>query len=208
MNIDVKQNDKGYWFYSFGIEKGTAPQTLLAVVTDESATVLIDIISKNSENVKTDKDNSYIPQMNIGEDIDSEYMTAVENGVKNMYTGDKTAKIQVGMSDSERTEILKNKSLTVVHYQGQADEVIKDNKVSLESKKISIVQKALKKVADSFGNYGDYNVKDFDVEVSYSNNSVKESAAKVTDKKVLAKLFPIHFNYNTLLITIPNFMFF
>ena len=30
------------------------------------------------------------------------------NGVKNMYTGDKTAKIQVGMSDSERTEILKN----------------------------------------------------------------------------------------------------
>jgi len=38
MNIDVKQNEKGYWFYSFGIEKGAAPQTLHAVVTDKSAT--------------------------------------------------------------------------------------------------------------------------------------------------------------------------
>ena len=38
MNIDIKQNDSGIWFYSFAIEKGAAPPTLLAAVTDESAT--------------------------------------------------------------------------------------------------------------------------------------------------------------------------
>lgn len=52
MNIDVKEKADGHYFYSFGIEKGTAPQTLLAVVTDESATVPIDIISNESETVK------------------------------------------------------------------------------------------------------------------------------------------------------------
>lgn len=44
MNIDVKQKENGNWFYSFAIEKGVAPQTLLAVVTDESATTPIDSI--------------------------------------------------------------------------------------------------------------------------------------------------------------------
>ncbi len=35
MNIDVKEKDSGHYFYSFAIEKGTAPQTLLAAVSDE-----------------------------------------------------------------------------------------------------------------------------------------------------------------------------
>lgn len=53
MNIDVKETNEGNWFYSFAIEKGTAPQTLLAVVTDEtSATVPINSISNTDENVK------------------------------------------------------------------------------------------------------------------------------------------------------------
>ena len=53
MNIDVKKTNDGNWFYSFAIEKGTAPQTLLAVVTDEtSATVPTNSISNTDENVK------------------------------------------------------------------------------------------------------------------------------------------------------------
>ena len=52
MNIDVKQNDEGHWFYSFAIEKGTAPRTLLAVVTDEaSATVPTDIVHETKGKV-------------------------------------------------------------------------------------------------------------------------------------------------------------
>lgn len=53
MNIDVKKTNDGNWFYSFAIEKGTAPQTLLAVVTDETtATVPTNSISNTDENVK------------------------------------------------------------------------------------------------------------------------------------------------------------
>ena len=39
MNIDVKRNGDGDWFYSFSIEKGSVPQALLAAGTDESATL-------------------------------------------------------------------------------------------------------------------------------------------------------------------------
>lgn len=42
MNIDVKENPSGNFFYSFSIEKGTAPQTLLAVVADEESTTVPD----------------------------------------------------------------------------------------------------------------------------------------------------------------------
>ena len=50
MNIDVKEKPSGNFFYSFAIEKGTAPQTLLAVVADkESTTVPIISISDSSE---------------------------------------------------------------------------------------------------------------------------------------------------------------
>lgn len=51
MNIDVKQAKSGFWFYSFAIEKGTAPQTLLAEVTDKSATVPTNSIDDSDENV-------------------------------------------------------------------------------------------------------------------------------------------------------------
>ena len=49
LNIDVKQNSNGNWFYSFAIEKGSAPQTLLAVVTENSATLPTNNISNTNE---------------------------------------------------------------------------------------------------------------------------------------------------------------
>lgn len=51
MNIDVKRNGEGDWFYSFAIEKGSAPQTLLAAVTDDSATLPSTRIAAETENV-------------------------------------------------------------------------------------------------------------------------------------------------------------
>ncbi len=57
MNIDVKQNSDGNWFYSFGLEKGSAPQTLLAAVTEKSATLPSNIISNFDEDVNTEKSN-------------------------------------------------------------------------------------------------------------------------------------------------------
>ncbi len=52
MNIDVKERKDGDWFYSFAIEKGVAPQTLLAVVTEDSATTPIGSIPDPEQNVK------------------------------------------------------------------------------------------------------------------------------------------------------------
>jgi len=51
MNIDVKKNADGEWFYSFAIEKGSAPQTLLAAVTENSATLPTDRIDDSTPNV-------------------------------------------------------------------------------------------------------------------------------------------------------------
>ncbi|MBR2388119.1 MAG: hypothetical protein IKB02_09935 [Clostridia bacterium] len=49
MNIDVKQNDSGHWFYSFAIEKGSCPADVLSVVTDKSATTSTNSISQTPE---------------------------------------------------------------------------------------------------------------------------------------------------------------
>ena len=54
MNIDVKRNAEGDWFYSFAIEKGSVPQTLLAAVTEESATLPKDIIQNPDDVVKNE----------------------------------------------------------------------------------------------------------------------------------------------------------
>ena len=56
MNINVKETNDGEWFYSFAIEKGIAPQTLLAAVTDNSATIPNNSISNSDENVKNSLD--------------------------------------------------------------------------------------------------------------------------------------------------------
>ena len=58
MNIDVKQNDSGHWFYSFAIEKGSRPADVLSVVTDKSATTSAISITKNAEKINPSDENS------------------------------------------------------------------------------------------------------------------------------------------------------
>ena len=48
LSIDIKENADGNYFYFFAIEKGTAPQTLLAVVTNNAATAPINSIPQNT----------------------------------------------------------------------------------------------------------------------------------------------------------------
>lgn len=83
MNIDVKQNDNGNWFYSFAIEKGTAPRTLLAGVTEDSATVPNNIILKTEEKSNTFEKNSSKKSSDINErrsTTDRSYLDEVERG--------------------------------------------------------------------------------------------------------------------------------
>ena len=58
MNIDVKQNDSGNWFYSFAIEKGSRPADVLSVVTDESATTSTNIIPDTEQKSNTFSEKS------------------------------------------------------------------------------------------------------------------------------------------------------
>ena len=74
MNIDVKEKTDGDWFYSFAIEKGTAPQTLLAAVTDKSATVPTDIIPDYSEKGNTSDEKR------LDQSRDDDYLSAVNRG--------------------------------------------------------------------------------------------------------------------------------
>lgn len=72
MNIDVKENLDGHWFYSFAIEKGVAPQTLLAVVTGKPATTPTISIPENSEKINTFDKKSGNERKYLSKTIDSE----------------------------------------------------------------------------------------------------------------------------------------
>ena len=72
MNIDVKRNAEGDWFYSFAIEKGSVPQALLAAVTEDSATLPDNNIPYMGNVVKTqfslsESDNAYLDAVNRGD---------------------------------------------------------------------------------------------------------------------------------------------
>ena len=74
MNIDVKQNDEGHWFYSFAIEKGSRPADVLSVVTDESATTSDTIIPKTSTkiNPSDEKSSEKVKKDSTGHDLSQE----------------------------------------------------------------------------------------------------------------------------------------
>ncbi len=59
LNIDVKQNDSGYWFYSFAIEKGSCPADVLSAVTDKSATTSTISITETTEKVNPSDEKNF-----------------------------------------------------------------------------------------------------------------------------------------------------
>lgn len=103
-------------------------------------------------------------------------------------------KITVGMTDSERTDILKTKSIVAEVYNGQADDVIEKEKHNLESNKLSLIQKALLQIGTQFGVDTDYDIKDVELKVNYSKRNLQESIDKALDATQMAKLMPIFKN--------------
>ncbi len=108
MNIDVKQNDSGNWFYSFAIEKGSRPADVLSVVTDESATTSTNSITKNSENVNSNSKKDFaIPEnfegeitKSIREDILNGREDLAESKKKNVETPKKKSTAQRAKSNA------------------------------------------------------------------------------------------------------------
>ena len=100
-------------------------------------------------------------------------------------------KITMSMTDSERTEILKNKVITASVYEGQADQTIKNSKKDLESHRDTLIKSALLKIGQEFNVFTDYNIADVDVDIRLSKGNLKESISKKIDPVQIAKLLPI-----------------
>jgi hypothetical protein len=101
-------------------------------------------------------------------------------------------RITLGMSDSERANILKEKSITAPVYTGQADTIIIENKKSLESQQIGLVKSAIVTIGKEFGVIGQQiNIKDVGVVITMSKSNLKESVSKDVTPIQMAKLLPV-----------------
>ncbi len=100
-------------------------------------------------------------------------------------------KITMSMTDSERTEILKDKVITAEVYEGQADNSIVREREYLESEQLGMIKAALKRIADEFGAYADYKIEDVEVEITFSQSNLEESVSKKITPTAVAKLMPV-----------------
>ena len=110
-------------------------------------------------------------------------------------------KITVGMTDSERTDILKTKSIVAEVYEGQADKEIDERKAKLESNVASLIKTALVEIGEQFGVFTNYSIKDVELEIKFSRENLRESISKKDDARrgtsqklsatEMAKLIPI-----------------
>ncbi len=103
------------------------------------------------------------------------------------YSNSEDKKITVGMSDSERAEILRNKFIAETVYNGEAEKEIGDG-ADLESGKVQLVKTAFKKISEVF-TPGTAQNNDMEISILYGKGVYKESASKkLTDPKQIAIL--------------------
>jgi len=121
-------------------------------------------------------------------DAGAEKNTTGDGGVK--YQARRSTRITMHMTDSERTEILKDKVITAEVYAGQADNSIGTERQNLTSYRDSLVKAALVKIGEEFGVFTDYNIADVNVDIRLSRSNLKESISKNIDPIAIAKLLP------------------
>ena len=131
----------------------------------------------------------FVKQFSL-EETDTEYMPAVEKG-DTAALDKENKKITVGMTDTERTEILKNKTLTVPIYEGQADAQIQQNQADLNSEEIKLVKNAIVKIGEEFNVLKKYDISDVSTEIYLSKGNLRESVTKKANATQIAKLMPI-----------------
>ncbi len=132
--------------------------------------------------------------MQVSEDPDNESAdpdnkkSASGNGAESRYS----RKITAEMSDSERAEILKDKVLVAPIYEGQADALISENEIKLESQKIDFAREAILDIAEKLEIIGQrIDVKDVELQIKLSKSNIRESIVKDATPKQIAKLLPI-----------------
>ena len=127
-------------------------------------------------------------------DVDYGMSKAAKEKVEARYKkqAKSNSRITFGMSDTERSEILKEKTIAAPFYQGQADALIEKNKESLESQQLGLVKAAIATIGEEFGIIGEkINVTDVDVVITLSKSNLKESVSKDVTPIQLAKLLPV-----------------
>lgn len=116
MNIDVKRNANGDYFYSFGLEKGTAPRTLLAAVNDSKSPT---VPSTNSIRENGEKYNSNFNQNNKWT---FERIAQLDNAVKK-------SRVNLIIEDIPQAEVEGNKVRQGAYYRN-ANTIVIDPRVS------------------------------------------------------------------------------
>ena len=162
-----------------------------------------------------DNDGNILPQGNITPNLDDAFMKellnaeidkkqnyefpqevydAIDKKFGEQYSSQETdadKKITLAMTDSERTEILQTKAITAEAYDGQADALINQEKTSLESDQLGLVESALLRIADQFEVFTGYDIKDVGVRIEFSKSNLSESVSKKITPKAIAKLLPV-----------------
>ena len=114
-----------------------------------------------------------------------------DDGVKRKLPVSEQKKITRSMTDSERTEILKDKVITAEVYEGQADKIIEENKDSLNSNRDKLIKAALVKIGEEFKVFTDYRISDVNLDIRLSKGNIKESVSKKINPTQIAKLLPV-----------------
>ncbi len=106
--------------------------------------------------------------------------------------------ITVGMSDSERAEILRTKEIVAPVYEGQIDEQTLSNPnmqikfQDMDRKTRQFVKTTLEKIATDFGVLDvAYRIEDIDVQITLSKRGMSESISKDATPEKLAKMLPM-----------------
>lgn len=114
----------------------------------------------------------------------------IDDGIKKQAK--QTSRITLGMSDTERSEILNGKSIVSPVYDGQSDELIAEKKAKLESRKRDFAKSAIFEIAEKLEIVGkEINFNDVEVKIILSKSNLSESMSKEATPEQIAKLLPV-----------------
>ncbi len=206
MNIDVKQRADGEFFYSFAIEKGVAPQTLLAAVAGNNPTTTpnnnvsqTDPTVKNQFSFSSPKSDTAQMYVDAATDVHFPNEAAAQeqdsqmNGTASQQQDftpapdmDKSTsdmeenKIVADMDDKIRRRLISRKRIKPpTAIASEVDGLSEIDKDALQNKYKSAAKPILKRLADQFGVIGSkFENKDIALEFVYSNGSFNESVQK------------------------------
>lgn len=167
---------------------------------DGTATKVPEKVVKRIGKIVDDSNSSPKTIKKIGKLVENAQKTPLTNinqedmsvsGRSAIATSEKT-KITAEMSDGERANVLRSRTLVAPIYEGQADGVIDSVKHNYEKAKKRFGKKAVVEIAEKLGIIGEsINFDDIEVRIVLSKGNIEESITKEASPEQIAKLLPI-----------------